>query len=77
MATSAEYRVVMRARILVDAVAGYSNEENARRNGTHPDTVRKTRKRAKSAKLRSAWIAMRSARVRWRLVNDGEQRSER
>lgn len=44
-----EYRVVLRGRIIVDAVAGISNEENARRNGTRPDTVRKTRRRAEAA----------------------------
>jgi transposase len=49
-AMKAEYRVVTRARIIRDAVAGISNEENARRNGVHPDTVRKVRARAASAK---------------------------
>lgn len=48
-ARCAEYRVVVRARILVDASAGYSNEENARRNATRPDNVRKVRRRAGSA----------------------------
>ena len=50
-ATSATvaYRTVIRARIVRDAIAGLSNEENARRNGTHPDTVRKTRRRAENA----------------------------
>ena len=49
VARTAEYRVVMRARILVAAASGCSNEENARRNGTHPDTVRKTRRKAVAA----------------------------
>ena len=53
----AEYRVVVRARILVDAATGYSNEENARRNGTHPDTVRKTRRRAAAAPSASEAMA--------------------
>ena len=44
-----EYRVVMRARIITCAVEGFSNEENARRNGVSPDTVRKWRRRAESA----------------------------
>jgi transposase len=47
--TKAEYRVVVRARIVSDAVAGFSNEENARRNGVGPDTVRKWRLRAAQA----------------------------
>lgn len=57
VARVAEYRVVVRARVLVDAAAGYSNEENARRNGTHPDTVRKTRRRAAAASSASAAMA--------------------
>jgi hypothetical protein len=57
VARTAEYRVVMRARIIADAVAGVSNEENARRNGTHPDTVRKTRRRAESAESAAAAFA--------------------
>jgi transposase len=48
-ATSLEYRIVIRARILCDAFAGLSNEDNARCNGVHPDTVRKARLRAESA----------------------------
>ncbi len=47
--TSIEYRVVVRARIIDDATAGLSNEENARRNGVQPDTVRKWRGRAERA----------------------------
>jgi transposase len=57
VARVAEYRVVVRARILVDAAAGCSNEENARRNGTRPDTVRKTRRRATSAASASEALA--------------------
>jgi hypothetical protein len=49
VARKSEYRVVMRARIVRDAIAGISNEENARRNGTRADTVRKTRRRAAAA----------------------------
>lgn len=52
-----EFRTVVRARILVDAAAGYSNEENARRNGTGPDTVRKTRRRAMAATSARAALA--------------------
>jgi len=48
-ARQSEYRVVMRGRIISDAIAGISNEENARRNGTRADTVRKTRRRAEAA----------------------------
>ncbi len=44
-----EYRVVIRARIICSAVLGVSNEENARRHGVHPDTVRKARLRAAAA----------------------------
>lgn len=60
----AEYRVVIRARIVRNAAAGISNEENARRNGVHPDTVRKTRRRAAAAKsAREAFVdAPRSGR---------------
>ena len=46
----AEYRVVIRARIVRAAASGISNEENARRNGVRPDTVRKARHRAAAAK---------------------------
>ena len=49
-AVKVEYRVVVRARIVCDAAAGVSNEQNARRNGVHPDTVRKVRARAAAAK---------------------------
>lgn len=45
----AEYRVVIRARIIVAAAAGMSNEENARRHGVRPDTVRGARRRAEAA----------------------------
>ena len=45
-APSAEYRVVLRARIVDDAAHGFSNEENARRNGVRPQTVVKWRSRA-------------------------------
>jgi hypothetical protein len=48
-AVTAQYRVVVRARIIRDAVAGVSNEQNARRNSVHPDTVRKVRRRAAAA----------------------------
>ena len=48
-AASVAYRVVIRARIVCAAAGGMSNEENARRNGVHPDTVRKTRRRAGAA----------------------------
>lgn len=41
--------MVVRARIICAAVAGVSNEENARRHGVHPDTVRKHRARAEAA----------------------------
>ena len=41
--------MVVRARIICGAVAGVSNEENARRHGVHPDTVRKHRARAEAA----------------------------
>lgn len=57
VARVAEFRVVVRARILVDASAGYSNEENARRNGARPDTVRKTRRRAVAAASASEAMA--------------------
>lgn len=57
VARVAEFRVVVRARILVDAAAGYSNEENARRNGARPDTVRKTRRRAATAASATAAMA--------------------
>jgi DNA-binding CsgD family transcriptional regulator len=60
----AEYRVVIRARIVRDAASGISNEKNARRNGVHPDTVRKARRRAAAAKsAREAFVdAPRSGR---------------
>jgi transposase len=48
-AARVEYRVVIRARIICGAAMGVSNEENARRNGVHPDTVRKARQRAAAA----------------------------
>lgn len=48
--STAPYRSVVRARIIRDAIAGISNEENARRNGVRADTVRKTRRRATEAK---------------------------
>lgn len=48
-AARVEYRVVIRARIICDAAVGVSNEENARRNGVHPDTVRRARLRAEAA----------------------------
>jgi transposase len=48
-AVSVEYRVVTRARIIVAAAAGVSNEENARRQGVRADTVRDTRRRAEAA----------------------------
>lgn len=48
-ASSAEFRVVMRARIIVNAAEGMSNEENARRCGVRPDTVRRARERALKA----------------------------
>jgi transposase len=48
-AVAAQYRVVVRARIIRDAIAGISNEQNARHNGVHPDTVRKVRRRAAAA----------------------------
>lgn len=57
VARAAEFRVVVRARVLVDAAAGYSNEEIARRNGTRPDTVRKTRRRAMASMSASAALA--------------------
>jgi transposase len=47
----AEYRIVVRARIVRDAVEGFSNEENARRNAVRPDTVRKYRERAMTASV--------------------------
>lgn len=56
-ARCAEHRVVVRARILVDASQGFSNEENARRNATRPDTVRNTRRRAGSAKTADEALA--------------------
>ena len=46
---SAEYRVVVRARIVRDAALGFSNEETARRNGVQPGTVLKWRVRAELA----------------------------
>ncbi|MGA7539362.1 MAG: IS630 family transposase [Steroidobacteraceae bacterium] len=48
-ATRVEYRIVIRARILCAAFSGVANEENARHNGVHADTVRKARLRAESA----------------------------
>lgn len=48
-ATKAPWRSVIRARIILDAMNGISNEQNARRNGVSPDTVRKRRRRAVSA----------------------------
>jgi len=56
-AMKAEYRVVTRARIIRDAVGGISNEENARRNGVHPDTVRKVRRRAAAAQSAAEALA--------------------
>jgi DDE superfamily endonuclease len=44
-----EYRVVIRARVILAAAFGVSNEENARRHGVRADTVRKIRRRAASA----------------------------
>lgn len=56
-ATSSEHRTVVRARIVVGAAAGVSNEENARRNGVRPDTVRKWRGRVGGATDAAAALA--------------------
>lgn len=48
-AVGAEYRVVIRARIVCAAILGVSNEENARCHGVRPDTVRSVRRRAEAA----------------------------
>ena len=56
-AMTAQYRFVVRARIIHDAVAGVSNEQNARRNGVHPDTVRKVRRRAAVAQSAAEALA--------------------
>lgn len=50
-ATASPYRAVVRARIILDAINGLSNEENARQNGVTPNTVRKWRPRAVSATI--------------------------
>jgi len=44
-----EHRLVVRGSIVRDAIDGYSNEENGRRNGVSPDTVRLWRLRAATA----------------------------
>lgn len=51
---TAPYHCVVRGRIIRDAIAGWSNEENARRNSVRVDTVRKARRRAMAAKSATA-----------------------
>jgi len=48
-----EHRLVVRGAIVRDAIDGHSNEENGRRNGVSPDTVRLWRLRAVTAESAS------------------------
>ena len=48
-----EHRLVVRGSIVADAIDGYSNEENGRRNGVSPDSVRFWRRRASTAEAAS------------------------
>ena len=61
--TSAEHRLVLRARIILRAAAGESNAAIARELGCHVDTVRKWRARfGEDGRVRSLHDAKRSGR---------------